>query len=204
MPSLALLILDSALRQAVAEQLKPHWPVRALAAVAEIASATEDALLIEDDALKTPLPDKRPPLLFTLGECETGEIDITESFAKPLRLGHLLTRLQLYLSAQRQTQDVVFQLGSWRFSPRSKRIERDDAAPQKLTEKESALLTYLAQATAPIPRDELLAEIWGYDGRIDTHTLETHIYHLRSVPDWRDLILVRQGTYQLNPALLKP
>jgi DNA-binding response OmpR family regulator len=50
-----------------------------------------------------------------------------------------------------------------------------------LTEKESQLLRELAEA-APhaMRREQLLAQVWGMNEQVDTHTLETHIYRLRS------------------------
>ena len=53
--------------------------------------------------------------------------------------------------------------------------------PITLTEKESALLCALKRgAPTAIARETLLAQVWGITHEIDTHTLETHIYRLRS------------------------
>ncbi len=49
----------------------------------------------------------------------------------------------------------------------------------RLTEKEVALLCYLLKADAPVSRQQLLAEIWGYQADTPTRTVETHLYRLR-------------------------
>ena len=48
-----------------------------------------------------------------------------------------------------------------------------------LTEKEAALLKYLAKAKTPASREVLLKDIWGYSGDADSKTVENHIYRLR-------------------------
>jgi len=72
----------------------------------------------------------------------------------------------------------------------------------RLTEKETAILEYLGHSTDPVTREELLGAIWGYDARIDTHTLETHIYQLRRKLDPEakglDLLVNEQSAYRLN------
>ena len=70
--------------------------------------------------------------------------------------------------------------GSYRLEPSLRHIVIEtDGTVIRLTEKETHLLEYLGRNKQPVAREELLAAIWGYDARIDTHTLETHIYHLR-------------------------
>jgi DNA-binding response OmpR family regulator len=49
-----------------------------------------------------------------------------------------------------------------------------------LTEKETEILSYLYNThPAPISRDILLKEVWGYTEGVTTHTVETHIYKLK-------------------------
>ncbi len=49
-----------------------------------------------------------------------------------------------------------------------------------LTQKESEILLYLFNHPYEVDKQTLLNEIWGYSNEISTHTLETHIYKLRS------------------------
>ena len=49
-----------------------------------------------------------------------------------------------------------------------------------LTEKETEILAYLYNThPAPVSRDILLKEVWGYTEGVTTHTVETHIYKLK-------------------------
>jgi DNA-binding response OmpR family regulator len=94
-------------------------------------------------------------------------------------------------------------IGVYRLEPQNRQmIQTENGTVIRLTEKETALLDYLAQSTAPVTREELLAAIWGYDGRIDTHTLETHIYQLRRKLDPEekgdDLLVNEGGSYRLK------
>jgi len=90
--------------------------------------------------------------------------------------------------------------GPYRLESQNRRVLRDNEAdPIRLTEKETALLVYLAQNKTPSTRQDILANVWGYDERIDTHTLETHIYQLRRKLDreGENWLLSEAGAYRL-------
>ena len=93
---------------------------------------------------------------------------------------------------QLRKEALIF--GAWRFEPQNRQITRQDNGEViRLTEKETAVLDYLAQSDVPVAREELLAAVWGHDGRIDTHTLETHIYQLRRKLDAEGHLLANEG-----------
>ncbi len=99
------------------------------------------------------------------------------TLAKPIRLADLARILK---EALRATGAPEFAVGAWRFHPATRELAGDSGKPVRLTEKEAAILAYLHRAGGrAVPRDELLAQIWGYADAIATHTLETHIYRLR-------------------------
>ena len=49
----------------------------------------------------------------------------------------------------------------------------------KLTEKEANIIVYLSQMDSPVSIDQLQFDVWGYQSKLETHTVETHIYRLR-------------------------
>lgn len=72
-----------------------------------------------------------------------------------------------------------------------------------LTEKESALLAMLLHAYPQrVERASLLHDLWGMRDDTDTHTLETHIYRLRSklalVSPTPCELLTEEGAYRLH------
>mgnify|MGYP002652161206 CR=1 FL=1 len=54
-----------------------------------------------------------------------------------------------------------------------------------------------------VGRDTLLAEVWGYNAQVTTHTLETHIYRLRQKiepnPATAAILVTEGGGYKLLP-----
>ena len=49
----------------------------------------------------------------------------------------------------------------------------------KLTEKEVNFILYLSKNKSPVKIEELQFNVWGFHSKLDTHTVETHIYRLR-------------------------
>ena len=49
----------------------------------------------------------------------------------------------------------------------------------QLTEKEMKIISFLKNSKAPISIRKLQSEVWGYKSRLETHTVETHVYRLR-------------------------
>ena len=122
-----------------------------------------------------------------------------ESLARPLRLGHMLARLRYYLETAPRLRGQAVAFGPFRLEPLSRRLMREGQdEPIRLTEKETALLACLAQSDTPLSRADLLAQVWGYDERIDTHTLETHIYQLRRKMDDEAWLVNENGGYRLR------
>ncbi len=170
---LILAVADPVARTALARQLAhdPRWQVTVVAhqeAVPEaLAAAPAPPVLLAETAW---VPEVPPDALVCLGAAPPDRPD--SALPLPTPLAPLLARLARALPGHA--------VGPWRFHPQTRQMVRADAPPLTLTEKEAALLTaLLAAAPAPCPRDTLLTEVWGLDPSTDTHTVETHVYHLR-------------------------
>ena len=217
---------DNDLRQALVEQLKLHEEFETVAeanAAAGLARAKDtrfDAILLD-----VGLPDmdgrdlcrlmrkagvKAPILMLTGHDTDADAIlgldaGANDYIVKPFRLGVLLARLRAHLRQHEASDDAVFGVGPYTFKPASKMLV--NAATNKkvrLTEKEAAILKYLYRSDGQtVARDKLLAEVWGYNANVTTHTLETHVYRLRQKieanPAKAEILLTEPGGYRLQP-----
>ena len=100
---------------------------------------------------------------------------------KPMRLGKLLARVKLQLWQHKASDTARFSIGGLSFLPANKLLKSEDETRKViLTEKESTILKYLYRAHPNcVTKEELLAEVWGFQNGLSTHTVETHIYRLR-------------------------
>ena len=105
----------------------------------------------------------------------------------------MLTAIIAAAARFEQSDDSAVTIGLWKFSSAG-RVLTFDNQEIRLTEKEAALLDYLRRKDAPVDRDTLLRDIWGYGEGISTHTLETHIYRLRQKLDNTGLTFTAGGT----------
>lgn len=220
MPDIHIIIADAALRDAIKEALKlaeygsVHESPDLATALKATQKATDTTFLILDEGnadKKTtrllhdhPADEKIRGIFFLGTKDESWNTPYPiESFPKPLRLGHLLGRLSFHFTTRFRSQADGLSLGPWRLELYNRQIvHQENADIIRLTEKEAALLDYLAQSDKAVGREELLAAIWGHDGRIDTHTLETHIYQLRRKLDPEgngiNLLVNENGAYRLR------
>lgn len=124
--------------------------------------------------------------------------------AKPFRFAVLLARIRAQLRQYEASEDAVFSIGPYTFRPSAKLLVNERGSKLKLTEKETAILRFLYRAGQKVvTREVLLAEVWGYNANVTTHTLETHIYRLRQKieqdPSNARILVTEQGGYKLIP-----
>lgn len=99
----------------------------------------------------------------------------------------ILARLHALARRHRRSHAARVLLGPWiiDFETEEAREAGDEACGSRgrrvpLTRMEMRLLRYLASREgAPVASPELLARVFGYNDRVETHTLETHVYRLR-------------------------
>ncbi|RYE85172.1 MAG: response regulator transcription factor [Hyphomicrobiales bacterium] len=216
---------DAELRKTLIDQLSPYREFD----LAEAGTAADALGKVRDNhtdlmLLDVGLPDmdgreavkimrregfKSPIIMLTGQDSDADQILGLESGAndyvtKPFRFSVLLARIRAALRQHDQSEDVVFTIGPYSFQPAAKVLESPDGNKVRLTDKETSILKYLyRQGPKTITREILLKEVWGYNNRVTTHTLETHIYRLRQKiePDPANarLLVTDAGGYRLNP-----
>jgi len=137
----------------------------------------------------------------TISGLESGANDYV---TKPFKVSVLIARIRVQLRDHEQSEDAVFRIGPYEFRPAGKLLVDDKGKKLRLTDKETNILKYLYRAGEnPVSREELLAEVWGYNAGVTTHTLETHVYRLRQKiePDPANarLLVTAAGGYRLAP-----
>ena len=130
------------------------------------------------------------------------EAGANDYITKPLRFGELVARIHTQLRQFRASDDARFEIGNLSFVPANKMLhEIGSDRMQALTEKEATILKFLYRAFPNnVTKDELLAEVWGFQNGVSTHTLETHIYRLRqkiSRLTKKQLVLTIEKGYRL-------
>ena len=132
------------------------------------------------------------------------EAGANDYVVKPFKFAVLLARIRAQLRQHEASEDAIFQIGPYSFRPGAKLLVSEKGSKLKLTEKETAILRFLYRAGQKVvTRDVLLAEVWGYNANVTTHTLETHIYRLRqkieSNPSSARILVTEAGGYKLMP-----
>ncbi|MDB3881958.1 response regulator transcription factor [Amylibacter sp.] len=130
-------------------------------------------------------------------------IEANEYITKPFKYPALLKSVELQLRQFGKTEDTRHKIGSYVFKPNSKILESKNKYI-RLTEKENDILKFLYQNLKTIvSREILLHEVWGYNSKVTTHTLETHIYRLRQKieidPANACFLITETGGYRLKP-----
>jgi DNA-binding response OmpR family regulator len=133
---------------------------------------------------------------------EAGANDFVQ---KTCGVAELAARLQAQWRSFEDSEHAEIVIGQFLFRPGAKLLhdsEADEAI--RLTGKEAAVLKYLYRAGgAPVRREALLHDVWGYSPRASTHTVETHIYRLRRKlgrPAGRSLLVNDRSGYWLSLA----
>ena len=132
------------------------------------------------------------------------EAGANDYVVKPYKFAVLLARIRAQLRSHEHSEGAVFRLGAYEFRPANKVLIDAQQRKIRLTEKETNILKYLYRAgEKPVSREELLAEVWGYNAGVTTHTLETHVYRQRQKieadPANARLLLTEAGGYRLAP-----
>jgi len=222
-----LLIIDDNddLRSALAEQFNAQDDVTAEEAPTGTEGVTRAVALKPDIILlDVDLPDINgreacrqmraqgvscPIIMLTAADTDEDTIQGLDAGAndyvtKPFKFAVLLARIRAQLRSHEQSEGAVFHLGAYEFRPAAKMLVDQAQKKIRLTEKETNILKYLYRAgEKPVSREELLAEVWGYNASVTTHTLETHVYRLRQKiepdPSNARLLLTEAGGYRLAP-----
>ena len=132
------------------------------------------------------------------------EAGANDYVSKPFKFAVLLARIRAHLRSHEASEDAVFQIGPYIFRPGAKLLVGERGSKLKLTEKETAILRFLYRAGREVVgRDTLLAEVWGYNAQVTTHTRETHIYRRRQKiepnPALAAILVTEGGGYKLLP-----
>ena len=132
------------------------------------------------------------------------EAGANDYVVKPFKFAVLLARIRAQLRQHEASEDAVFDIGPYTFRPGAKLLVSPKGSKLKLSEKETAILRFLYRAGQKVvSREVLLAEVWGYNAAVTTHTLETHIYRLRQKieidPSHARILVTEPGGYKLLP-----
>ena len=100
---------------------------------------------------------------------------------KPFKLITLLNYLDSINNAKTLHNSTKYLMEHIVFSPSKKTISNlRTNSIEHLTEKENNLLIYFySKKNEEIKKKDILTKIWGFSEKINTHTLETHIYRLK-------------------------
>ena len=100
---------------------------------------------------------------------------------KPFRLKQLIDIIKdFFISYETQEKNIKISFNLI-FRPETKiLLDQKNDMTMNLTEKESKLLNFILENKEKVlKKEEILINVWGISERINTHTLETHIYSLK-------------------------
>tara|TARA_Y100000816_G_C26020646_1_gene533951 strand:- start:9 stop:572 length:564 start_codon:yes stop_codon:yes gene_type:complete len=82
------------------------------------------------------------------------------------------------------------------------RVMNKNSEILSLTEKEAKIIVFLNKSKNPVPINVLQKEVWDHKSKLETHTVETHIYRLRKKIEkkFRDKFFIKslKDGYKLN------
>mgnify|MGYP001349482049 CR=1 FL=1 len=96
----------------------------------------------------------------------------------PLKLSKILETININFLKNNFIQQSEIDLGFYKLNLNSRKMY-NDKNELNLTEKEADIIIFLKKSKKPVSINELQTKVWGHSSKLETHTVETHIYRLR-------------------------
>ena len=96
----------------------------------------------------------------------------------PIGITKLIESINIKFLKKKYNQQSEIDLGLYKLNLNSRKIFSKDKSLD-LTERESNIIIFLNNSKTPVKIIELQTEVWGHNSKLETHTVETHIYRLR-------------------------
>ncbi len=96
----------------------------------------------------------------------------------PIGINKLLELINIKFLKKKYNQQSEIDLGTYKLDLNSRKIFNEKNS-LNLTEREANIVIFLNNSKQPVKIDKLQTEVWGHNSKLETHTVETHIYRLR-------------------------
>ena len=97
----------------------------------------------------------------------------------PIEITKLIENINIKFLKKKFNQQSEIDLGIYKLNLNSRKIFNKDKS-LNLTEREINILIFLNRVKKPVKISQLQTEVWGHNSKLETHTVETHIYRLRT------------------------
>jgi DNA-binding response OmpR family regulator len=123
------------------------------------------------------LKDQNDYLLISNKKIKNVENQITlNNF--PIDIIKLIESINVKFLKKKYSQQSDIDIGDYKLNLNSRKIFNGTKS-LNLTEREANIIIYLNNSKKPVKISKLQTEVWGHNSKLETHTVETHIYRLR-------------------------
>ncbi len=96
----------------------------------------------------------------------------------PIHINKLVELINIKFLKNKYNQQSEIDLGTYKLNLNSRKIFNNKDSIN-LTEREANIIIFLYNSKKPVKISKLQTEVWGHNSKLETHTVETHIYRLR-------------------------
>ncbi len=96
----------------------------------------------------------------------------------PIKIFKLIEKINVQFLKIKFVDQSKIKIGPFIININSREMTKDELK-LRLTEKECEIIIYLSKSSKPISINELQLNVWGHSSKLETHTVETHVYRLR-------------------------
>ena len=96
----------------------------------------------------------------------------------PLKINKIIEAININFLKIKFNQQSHINIGNYKLNLNSRKMF-DSEKDLDLTEKEADIIIFLKNSKKPVSIDQLQTHVWGHSSKLETHTVETHIYRLR-------------------------
>ena len=96
----------------------------------------------------------------------------------PIVITKLVESINIKFLKSKYNQQSEINLGLYKLNLNSRKIFNKEYSLD-LTEREANIIIFLHNSKKPAQISKLQTEVWGHNSKLETHTVETHIYRLR-------------------------
>jgi len=157
--------------------------------------------IISDNSSKIDVKSIDKNYLIISGEKNSQLNNIINIKQYPIEIVKLIEIININFLKNKFNQQNNIKIGKYNINLNS-RVMNKNLEKLSLTEKEAKIIVFLNKSKKPTTIIDLQKEVWDHKSKLETHTVETHIYRLRKKIEkkFKDKLFIKsfKGGYKLN------